>query len=151
MRTTLIALLMLAPLALPGAHALPPPPLTMVHVTLQIDASAYPLLPETKTCGVDVPPGSDGKVMLTAATLSGCIAGWSATFSPTVGAFFLDSVDAHRAFCDPGVDFVHCTFWALSVNGADSQTGIDGWRASDGDTYGFTYDREFAGLPSPVP
>lgn len=150
MRTILIALLTILPLALPAAHALPPP-LETVHVTLQIDASAYPLIPETKTCEVDVPPGSDGKVMLTAATASGCIAGWSATYSATVGAFFVDGVDGRRAVCDPPVFLVHCTFWLLSVNGAESQTGVDGWSAAAGDTYGFTYDREFAGLPSPVP
>ncbi|MEA3199113.1 MAG: hypothetical protein QOE90_541 [Thermoplasmata archaeon] len=146
MRTILIALLTTVPL---GAAL--PPPLATVHVTLQVDASAYPLIPESKTCEVEVPAGSDGKVMLTAATASGCIAGWTATFSPTVGAFYLDGVDGRRAVCDTPVWLVHCTFWFLSANGQPSDVGIDGWRAAEGDTYGFTYDREFAGLPSPMP
>ncbi|GEM_PF-3837208 len=146
MRTHLIALLLLLPV--PAALALPPGGPT-VHVTLEIDATAYPLIPEAKTCAVDVPAGSDGKVILTAATASGCIAGWSATYSPTVGAFYLDGVDGRRAVCDTPVWLVHCTFWFLSVNGVGSATGIDGWSAADGDVYGFTYDREFAGLPIP--
>ena len=131
---------------LPLASALPCP---WVHVTVEIDASAYPLLPETKTCEVDVPAGSDGKVVLTAATASGCIAGWTATYSPTVGAFFVDGVDGRRAVCDTPVWLVHCTYWFLSVNGEASLSGVDGWSAAEGDAYGFTYDRQFAGLPIP--
>lgn len=150
MRTHVFVLTCLALFCLPAfGSALAPPLPPSVTVTLEIDASAYPVLAESKTCVVDVPEGSDGKVMLTAATASGCIAGWSATYSPTVGAFFLDSVDGRRAFCDTPLWLVHCTYWNLGVNGAPSSTGIDGWAAANGDSYSFTYDRSFAGLPVP--
>jgi hypothetical protein len=132
----------LALLALPLATALP----TFVTVTLEVDASEYPLIPTQKSCEVRVPAGSDGKVLLTAATASGCIAGWTGTYSPTVGAFFVDGVDGRRAVCDAPVWLVHCTFWSLRVNGALSATGVDGWAAAEGDAYGFTYDRTFAGV-----
>ena len=147
-RTLLLACLVALPL-LPAAHAQALPP--EVTVTLRIDASEYPLLPTygTKTCVVSVPEGSDGKVMLTVATARGCIAGWAGTYSPTVGAFYLDALDGRRAFCDTPLWLAHCTYWGLSVNGAGSSTGIDGWSAAEGDEYGFTYDRSFAGLPIP--
>jgi hypothetical protein len=148
MRTILIALLLTSLLTLPSIHALPPP-VTLVQVTLEIDATDYPLIPESRACDVAVPEGSDGKVMLAAATASGCIAGWTGTYSPTVGAFFVDGVDGRRAVCDPPVFLVHCTFWFLSVNGGASGTGVDGWRAAEGDAYGFTYDRTYAALPIP--
>lgn len=141
-RTALLATLVLLAFA-PLAVALVPP---LVTVRLDVDATAYPLIPESKSCDVAVPEGSDGKVLLTAATAKGCIAGWTGTYSPTVPGFFVDGVDGRRAVCDTPVWLVHCTFWSLSVNGASSLTGVDGWSARQGDAYGFTYDRTFAGV-----
>lgn len=138
-----LALLLTAP-AVVSDGPLPP----LVTATLEIDASAYPLIPETKTCVVRVPAGSDGKALLTAATATGCIAGWTGTYFPGLG-FFVDGVDGRRAVCDTPVWLVHCTFWFLSVDGEGSATGVDGWRAAEGDVYGFTYDRSGAGLPAP--
>jgi len=148
MKTTTFVLLALLAIPIPASAVAPPLP-PDVTVTLQIDATAYPLIPESKTCVVSVPEGSDGKVMLTAATASGCIAGWTATYSATVGAFFLDGVDGRRALCDTPLWLVHCTYWNLGVNGVSSSTGIDGWSAAEGDSYSFTYDRSFAALPIP--
>jgi hypothetical protein len=146
-------LLLPALLLLPAAgagHAL-------VTVTLDVDATAYPLdsaaLPaETKTCAVQVLHGADGVDMLNQAVLDGCILGWTASAFPGVdptnprGWLFVDSLDGRRAVCDPPVYLAHCTFWSLSVDGSPSGTGIGGWRAQDGDVYGFTYDRTFAGV-----
>ena len=147
------ALLLLSPVAGAG-HAL-------VAVTLEIDALAYPvkdgaLPPERKTCHVQVAHDADGIDMLTQAVLDQCILAWTASAFPGVdptnprGWLFLDSIDGRRAVCDPPAYLVHCTFWSLSVNGASSGTGIGGWRAQQGDVYGFTYDRTFAGL-APLP
>ncbi|HEX2022739.1 MAG TPA: hypothetical protein VHH36_08490 [Candidatus Thermoplasmatota archaeon] len=142
--TAFLAALLIALPTAASACLLPP----LVTVTLEIDATAYPLIPESKTCDVEVPEGSDGKVLLTAATAQGCIAGWTGSYFPGLG-FFVDGVDGRRAVCDTPVWLVHCTFWLLRVNGDFAATGIDGWAMADGDVYNFTYDRSGAGLPAP--
>lgn len=139
----LLALVLLAA-ATPVAAAQVP---DLVAVTLVVDATRYPLLPEAKTCDVLAPEGADGKLILAAATAQGCIAGFTGSYFVGLG-FYLDGVDGRRAVCDTPVWLVHCTYWAVTENG-DGSTGIDGWSAAEGNVYALTYDRSFAGLPIP--
>lgn len=139
MTRKLVPLVLLA-LLVPVASSEP----TTVVVTLLIDATQYPHVPAASVvrCDVEVPAGADGKAMLTQATLDRCIAGWTATYFVGQG-FFVDAIDGRRAVCDTPAWLVHCTFWALSVDGAASPTGVDGWTAAEGDVYGFTYTRVY--------
>ena len=106
---------------------------TTVNVTLKV-MIAQDTTDAYATCPVPVPQGSNGVVMLDAAVRTGCISSYDTVKDPTYGDFLL-SIDQIRG----AHEAEDATYWSTTLNGAYTETGIDGFQAQNGQVYGFTY------------
>lgn len=149
MRTLAPACLLLLALAVPTDAT------GTATVTVGFDASVtfpYDEPAFTSDCAVTVPTGSDGSAVLDAAVTAGCIDAWDFEAHPVFGAFVTgitgpgntDSTDARGDagfVCNaPTVSGdLFYSFWGIELNGGASPTGVDGYRAADGDSLRFEY------------
>lgn len=87
-------------------------------------------------CDLAVPTGADGLAVLESAKASGCIQSYEVVEYPGFG-FFLNCIDTVCGGADPLP--VACWYWALHLNGAPTEYGLDGYRAASGDVVTFLY------------
>ncbi len=97
-----------------------------VTVEITLNGAAY------KSCPVALPAGADGGHALDAAVSTGCLLEWSH-----------DSFDGYGRYVT-SIDFVPsavATFWALYVDGAFSDIGIDGLELRGGEVLRLDYQQ----------
>lgn len=126
MRTTLpFATVLLAAIAIaaPASSAA-----GLVTATLEVDLVGV----DYKECIETVPVGSTVADLLDAATESGCIDGWEHAEFTGFGRY-VTSID--------GIPETPVTYWALYVDGAYAETGIDATFVENGHTYRFNYEQ----------
>lgn len=146
----LIATLALLALAAPATAG---PALVNVHFYSKAGV-ATPSLDATETlasCDLVVPRGSDGGNVLAAAVAAGCIDAWTSCvgdygrFVTSIDGVWGDGVGPDGGDCAPSTNGpalgtgMSTLFWAIEHNGTAAPTGIDGYRAAEGDRYGFVY------------
>lgn len=141
MKMPLFALVALAALLLPAAHA-------AADVTVLLKVSAGTYLAPGEVCPVHVAAGSDGNVVLDAAVKAGCITSWSGT-RYSFGTF-LDCVDGlcgHNAgeAAAPLQDS-DGTYWETSYGTHTASCALECYQATDLDVFGVTYQDWNAGF-----
>ena len=136
------ALVIAAGFATTGAHAA-----GNVGVTLRISTLTY--ANADKSCAVSVPAGSNGIAVLSAATASHCISGY--TLQSFTGGHFLDCVDdgVNGNRCgDPAPSYLR--YWAMRLQCTATAYGVDDYKAVAGDELTFSYEVSWAyGVPTP--
>lgn len=104
-----------------------------VTVTLEVGAG-HIAAPRPVSCAVVVPAGSDGAAVLSKAKSDGCIIEYTLVNRPPYGRFVL-SIDHVRG----AAEVLDATYWSMTLNGAYTSFGIDGYQAANGHRLGFTY------------